>query len=130
MRDVDDMLADVKFPPFDLALEGTGSFGRGSRQSVWAGVHPSPSLLTLQQKVETACRRAGVSVEARRFTPHVTVGYLRHASDADVSAWRAAHNLFSTPRFDVDAFSLFLSTPTRNGAVYESLADYPLSSSR
>ncbi|MEM9262136.1 MAG: RNA 2',3'-cyclic phosphodiesterase [Pseudomonadota bacterium] len=130
LEDVDTILTGIKIPAFDLELSGSGSFGRGPRQSVWVGTSRSPNLLQLQEKVENACRRAGASVENRKFVPHVTVGRMGRVSQEAVTGWVSRHSLFKATPFTVETFHLYESTLSKSGAHYEPIADYPLSFSR
>ncbi len=130
LEDVDAALGGVDAPGFDLELRGAGRFGKGPRGAVWAGVPANPALNLLQEKVENACRRAGATVEDRRFTPHVTVGRLSGGSEEAAGRWVAAHGLFRVDAFRVEAFRLYASQLGKAGSRYETLADYPLSFSR
>lgn len=127
---MDAALGGVDAPAFDLTLQGVGRFGKGSRGGVWAGVASNPALMLLQEKVETACRRAGAKPEERRFTPHVTVGRLSGGSDDATARWVSEHGLFRAGPFPVEMLHLYISHLGRSGARYETLADYPLSFSR
>lgn len=130
LHDVDAMLTGIRRQRFDLALCGAGNFGSKAGRSVWVGVDYCPGLFALQENVELACRQAGARPETRRFSPHVTIGYVRRASETDVANWVVANNLFRSRSFSVDAFGLHESRRTAAGNVYPTLASYPLSSSR
>jgi 2'-5' RNA ligase len=118
----------VRAPRFELALSGLGSFGGDRPRVVWAGVRPEPLLDRLQAKVETAARRAGAPVDARRFVPHVTLARLR---PGEVEAPRLEHALldlagFATAPFRVEDFVLYRSHLGHGAPHYEDLARYPL----
>ncbi len=118
----------IKAERFALALRGVGSFGGDKPRSVHAGVLPEPALDRLQSKVETAARRAGAPVEARRFVPHVTLARLK---PGQVDPRRLEHAIldlagFAAGPFTVDRFVLYRSHLGRRGALYEELASYPL----
>ncbi|HUN45346.1 MAG TPA: RNA 2',3'-cyclic phosphodiesterase, partial [Stellaceae bacterium] len=93
---------------------------------LWVGVEKSQALLQLQGKVENALQRAGIPPEGRRYSPHVSLARLRQPMGPKVPAFVAEHALFRAPPFDVDHFSLVASYLTKNGAIYEDQADYPL----
>ncbi len=126
--DLDAALSGVSAPRFDLTLKGCGCFGDRSPHALWAGVEANPALDHLQAKVESALRRAGGDIERRRFTPHVTLAYLRGAGPDAAAAWVSAHGLFRDGPIPIDGFHLFESTLRRSGASYDILASYPLSS--
>ncbi len=121
--DIDAALLRLAAPRFSLALAGVGQFGT---RMLWVGVEKNPVLLQLQAKVESALQRAGIPPEGRRYTPHVTLARLRQPLGPRVPAFLAEHALFRAPPFDVERFSLIASYLTKNGAIYEDQADYPL----
>lgn len=126
-RDLDGELAQVDSGPFDLVLEGAGSFGEGGDiHAIWAGVAENPGLRRLADSCETAARRAGLKPEKRRYRPHVTLAYLRHADPGQVAAWIQANNLLKSPPIRVESFALYSSVLAREGAQYRIEAEYPL----
>jgi len=121
--DIDAALLRIQAPRFPLTLAGVGQFGT---RMLWVGVEKSQALLQLQGKVENALQRAGIPPEGRRYSPHVSLARLRQPMGPKVPAFVAEHALFRAPPFDVDHFSLVASYLTKNGAIYEDQADYPL----
>ena len=122
-----DALCAVASAPFDLTLAGVGAFGGEKPHSLHARVAPSEPLRILQGRVAAAAGRAGLSLESRKFRPHVTLAYLRGGDDrAGALAWvHGAANLFHADPFTVDSFALFRSDPGKGGSVYTELARYP-----
>ncbi|WP_309088527.1 RNA 2',3'-cyclic phosphodiesterase [Phenylobacterium sp.] len=126
-RDLDAELAGVDVPPFEMVLEGAGSFGDGrDLHAIWAGVAENPELRRLADACETAARRAGLKPEKRRYKPHVTLAYLKQADPAEVAGWIQGHNLLKSPPIAVDSFGLYSSTLGGEGAHYRLEAEYPL----
>lgn len=124
-----DRFEAVRMAPFDLSLKGLGLFGGTKPRAAWAGVAPSEPLTRLQAKLEQAARQAGITVEARKFVPHVTLGrFPAPAPEAQVKLERAvAQGMgFATEPFRVEDFRLFRSHLTSQGSVYEELVRYPL----
>lgn len=131
LEDAHHALEAIRAAPFALSLAGVGSFGGSEPRAVYAGVAPAPALEHLQRKVATALRRAGIGLEKRRFTPHVTLARLNpeRLSPQDrmrLSDALAANASFSTEPFQVEAFALYRSHLGGEGAHYEELARYPL----
>jgi len=122
-----DALARIQAPAFDLKLAGVGFFGERKPRALWAGAAPEPALGHLQRKVESAVRRAGFDLERRRFTPHVTLAYLKGARRGAVAAYCAANGLFSSESFRVDAFHLYSSRLGGEASHYEIETSYSLS---
>jgi len=75
-----------------------------------------------------AARRAKVEMEARKFTPHLSLAYMnRGISLADMSRYVRRHDKFKSKPFLVDEFALYSSNSQRNGPnVYQKEANYPL----
>lgn len=126
-RDLDDALAAIDVPPFEIVLEGAGAFGEGRDiHALWAGVEESPLLRRLADACETAARRAGLKPEKRNYRPHVTLAYLKQADPAEVAAWIQGHNLLKSPPIAVDRFGLYSSILGSEGSHYRLEAEYPL----
>ena len=70
--------------PFELQLTGAGAFpGVPDALVLYTGVRDdSDSLRHLAMTTRAAANRAGVIVEGRKFTPHVTLARLRRPVDA------------------------------------------------
>ena len=61
-------------PVFSLSLNRLGVFGKMSLPRIfWAGVEKENRLYTIQSQVFKACSKAGFSLEARPFSPHITL---------------------------------------------------------
>ncbi|MEN0653458.1 MULTISPECIES: RNA 2',3'-cyclic phosphodiesterase [Hyphobacterium] len=126
-EDLDAELACARVQPFQLALKGAGSFGKTDPHAIWIGVESHPSLMLLAQACDRAARRAGLVAEKRRYTPHVTLAYLKRTEVERVLAFERRCALFSTPAFTVDRFCLYSSHPRENAPnLYRVEAEYPL----
>ncbi|TAL04919.1 MAG: RNA 2',3'-cyclic phosphodiesterase [Rhodospirillaceae bacterium] len=126
-EDVDEMLAGIVAPAFDLHLQGVGQFGQGTKtRALWVGVAPSDSLDFLQAKVESAVVRAGQPPEGRKFTPHITLARFSHADSNRLQNFVEGNSLFRAGPWTVDHFTLFESRMGKGGSVYIPLADYEL----
>ena len=125
--DLDDALADIEVPAFDLAFHGVGSFAsRGRLRAIWAGLESSGALQHLHDKVERAVVRAGLKEEQRKFKPHVTLARLKGTPEFAAQRFLEDHAGFTTRPFTVDRFVLFESTLGGEGAHYTPIAKYPL----
>ena len=114
---------------FPLFLEGLGLFGKDKPHTAWAGLVPSARLTRLQTKVETIARRAGCPIDARKFTPHVTLGRFPTPNPVDVARLERAVAMgsgFRTDPWEVTELTLWRSHLTGKGPQYEVLARYPL----
>jgi 2'-5' RNA ligase len=126
---LDDALAGIEAPAFDLQLHGVGQFGNKQPHALWAGIRNSEALNHLQRKVDNAIRRVGQPQDAYKFTPHVTVARLRNPENGKMIEWLANYGLFTSPDFRVDAFHLYSSRLTSDGSIYAVEREYPLEGS-
>ncbi|MGE0829917.1 MAG: RNA 2',3'-cyclic phosphodiesterase [Hyphomonadaceae bacterium] len=127
--DLDAALAEaaLRAPPFDLALKGVGVFGKEAPHTLWVGAAANPALEALAAACERAARRAGLKPEPRKFTPHVTLAYLRNPDRARLISFEQRLALFESAPWRVSEFSLFSSQVRRNApSLYRVEADYPL----
>lgn len=126
-RDLDSLLGEISAPAFDIALEGTGWFGRREPTAVWARVRESDELRGLAAACERAARRLGLPLERRPFTPHVTLAYCNLTPLEDARLWTERHHAYRSAPWQAGAFHLYSSQRTRAGTSrYDAEADYPL----
>lgn len=121
--DIDDELAQIRAPRFDLTLATIGHFGL---RMLWVGVERNAALQHLHEKIERAMNHLGFQPEERRYTPHVTLARLKGTSESRLQTYLSEHALFRAAPFPVEHFSLVASYLTKSGAIYEDQADYNL----
>jgi 2'-5' RNA ligase len=119
--------------PFELAVEGLGSFG-GARNMrvVWAGVKgETEALEALAGSVESALVALGFPKESRPYSAHLTLARVREDAAPDERA--RIHGLLKSAdvsdlqlAFRVAHCSLMESTLRQGGAVYTQLATFSL----
>jgi RNA 2',3'-cyclic 3'-phosphodiesterase len=126
---LDDALAAIEAPAFDLQLHGVGQFGNKQPHTLWAGARKPEALLQLQRKVDAAIRRVGQPQDAHKFTPHVTLARLRNPEGAKLIEWLTHHALFTSAEFRVEAFNLYSSRLSSDGSVYAVEREYVLEGS-
>lgn len=121
-------LSVLHLPGFVLELRGFGMFGQGRPRSFHAGVEGDAGLMRLQARVVRACVMAGAAPEERRFTPHVTLGRFAPGLADILRLERAVADGagFHAGPWRADRFALMRSDLHRDGARYEELASYPL----
>ena len=128
-QDIDQALAALRMPQFELALAGIGGFGKGRQlRSLWAGVDSQSALTRLQAKVEQAVTRAGQPPQARRFKPHVTLARCTHGAPPrdKLQPFLAERALYRSRPFSVKHFTLFSSLLSSSGSIYTPEVEYPL----
>lgn len=119
-------------PPFELRLDGAGTFPAGRSPSVvWAGLAGDiASLEALAAAVESAMASLGMPSEKRVFQPHLTLARARGRLRPDLAGLlrerlEAVHYPGAEP-FVVRGVSLMRSELRPDGARYTRLAHAPL----
>ena len=64
----------IEFDPFYLTIERVGRFKRNGGDIWWAGVQDNKPLQALQRKIAAELVSAGFSLDARGYSPHITLG--------------------------------------------------------
>ena len=123
---LDEALAGIHAPAFEIQLHAVGQFGGKHIHSIWAGVRKNGALDHLQRKVDSAIRRIGEPQDQHKFTPHVTLARMRHPEPGKALEWLTHHALFTSAEFTVGAFQLYSSKLTSDGSIYRVEQDYPL----
>ena len=125
--------ASLRVEPFELTLGDVGAFPTlGRARALFVGVDGEIETLTLlRDGIEAELSKVGFRRDRRRFNPHITVARIRDRVSrpdrrAVVEAARSANH--ARVAFSVDAFRLFRSTLTPEGAIYDPLATVRLSS--
>jgi 2'-5' RNA ligase len=125
-EDVAAALGSVDGPAPEIALAGVGTFDdRGAVHTLWAGIVRNDALKSLHNRVERALHRVGVAPDPRAFHPHITVArFGRHAPD--VAPFLASHAGLASGSTRVDHMLLYESLLGGEGAHYNAIARYPL----
>ena len=126
-RDFTAALGMIEAAPFELRLNGLGSFGGGKPRAIIAGFAPSEGLEVLRRANERAAREAGLPPEGRNFKPHVTLARLKGArADAVAVYLERQGGGFAAEPFIVSRFVLYSSRNSVGGGPYVIEAAYPL----
>jgi 2'-5' RNA ligase len=119
-------LARIQAKPFTIELSGLEYFGRRRPRSLWTGVEPKEPLTQLAAKVDTALTYCNVNLEARKYTPHVTLAYLKGTNEHEVVKYVSERAPFKGPTIEIYEFCLLSSTLGSGGAAHRTLETYPL----
>jgi len=118
-------LQEVPFGPFEIALGGAGTFGRGPRARVcWLGVRKGQeALMALAGGVETVCRAAGLRSETRAYNPHLTLARAREREGVELPPLPPPPDI---PSWRVEEFSLYQSRLGKAGPTYTVLETFSI----
>ncbi|MBL4870741.1 MAG: RNA 2',3'-cyclic phosphodiesterase [Robiginitomaculum sp.] len=113
---------------FKLALSSVGVFGSSRPHTLWLGIEKNKDLLALHTHIRRAARRAHIEMETRKYTPHLSLAYMRGGvSLLDLSHFIKRNLNFKSKPFLIDQFGLYSSNPQRTGPnIYQREASYPL----
>jgi 2'-5' RNA ligase len=130
IEEVHHALDQLHVPKFEIALNGLDAFGGREPNILYVGVEKVEALKFLQKKVIGVLRSAGVSLDRKRFRPHVTIArFGRRLSKEELESLRnymSGHADFGPVSFTVGSFSIYRSTLSHKGAVHDELAQYEL----
>jgi 2'-5' RNA ligase len=115
----------ARHSPFGIELSRVGAFPNLRRPRVlWIGVRDDGSLRRIQEDVAATFERMGFALEARDYSPHLTIARVRNDARAPAFASLpalAAETAYES-RLDVNTIDLMRSHLRREGARYERLA--------
>lgn len=109
--------------PFKVSLKGVGAFPSPKRAKIlWIGVEEGAiNLKNLFVALENNVQDLGFEKEMRKFTPHITFARVKK------DKYSLPENVdFSLDSFLVNEVTLFKSTLTPKGPIYEIISEVPL----
>ena len=122
--------AEVK--RFELEVRGAGAFPSAARpRTVWLGAGAgAEQMVLLHDRVEAPLADLGYREEHRRFQSHLTIGRVRGGGPgiADLGKLVQQHADFMAGRVTVGKVTVFASTLTPAGPIYEVLGTASLGS--
>jgi 2'-5' RNA ligase len=124
-EDVAVALGAVRAAPFEICLSSVGTFLRGGKGTLWAGLTPPDALKSLHKKIDQACLRAGIAADTRAYHPHITLARIGRETgplEPFLERWAA----LSSQAFPVDSIRLYESHLSSDGASYTTVAGYAL----
>lgn len=125
-EDIVAALGRVRHPAMMLGLASAGVFEREGRvDTLWIGVQPREPVKALHDRIEWALHGVGVGADARAFLPHITVARFSR-SRAPRPEILSQVVVPTGIAFEVHHFELIESHLGSEGAIYETVARYPL----
>lgn len=112
-------LHGIKGEAFSLAFTGPGRFGSARRGGIlWMGVEQHAQLSELHSALAEKLADFGIELEARAFTPHITLARYRRAVHGNYLNEFLNQSLPPMPPLPVTEFVLYSSKQTQGGPVY------------
>ncbi len=125
-----EVLCDVSLPAFFVSFRVMETLGGSTPKVLCLRASPNDSLQGLYVAVRNACRIAGITLERRRFRPHVTIarfgGGLSRNHEVRLGCFLSDQLPNVEFRGAIRSFSLFESILTPERAMHHNLAVYPL----
>lgn len=121
---VKELLDAVDGKGFDLSLDGFGAFTPQRPHIIYVNVSDNGILSEIYESMKEGIRRAGLDVELRPFTPHLTVGRVKRQDRHTAIEIKDFINEHSVDRFGsyrCSEIKLIKSTLTSEGPVHEVL---------
>lgn len=66
-------MESLNWKPFELVLRGIGRFKSDGGDIIWYGIEKNEPLYALQSQLTEKLSSAGFKMEARSYTPHITL---------------------------------------------------------
>jgi len=123
---IEQSLTDLRASRFQLCLHSPGRFqDRHQQSTLWVGVQQNDDLLALHQAIGQRLMQTSITVETRRYTPHITLARCKRAVDSSAIQDFLAQTV-PLQCFPVNQFSLYRSDLDSNGAHYRIIQRYAL----
>jgi RNA 2',3'-cyclic 3'-phosphodiesterase len=123
------MSRSVEQAAFDLTFAGFGAFPpRGAPRAFWIGVAAGQTeLRALQETLSKRIAALGIAIEARQFSPHLTLARWKMSRPADRSRMLTSTHDRIVARTRIDRATLYQSRLSSAGSTYVELARATLS---
>ncbi len=117
-------LSSLRAGAISVELSGAAFFGGRHGQALGLEANGGPALKDLYDRVVSRVRGAGITLERRRFRPHVTIARLpRGAEPSAPLGLLAGARIGPVPLAEL---ALVSSTLREEGPFYDTLSSYPL----
>lgn len=126
--DIQDVLAKLRFPPFNLHLEGAGISSQKKVNSViWAGVSCAEQLSLFAKTIVSSLNKIVPKMEQRKIAPHVVLGEFDTVDRKRLADYLDSGSAFKTAPFTIEYFVLLRSQKTASDTtIYQELAKYKI----
>lgn len=116
-------LANISLPGFQLAFSHKSRYQKGV---IWLGVKDSPELKAIQLAVVKALVKAGVTLQPKRFMPHITLARYKRHVPTEMIELLLEERAGVVPDEAAVAFGLYSSKTVDEHVIYTRLRAFPL----
>jgi len=114
---------------FSMRIRGTGVFPSPKRPRVyWAGLEAPPTLMDLQSRIEQEMSKLGFEKDENPFHPHLTLARIKDPIGKERMTEALLNFRLESEPFTVTEVLLMQSHLSPEGAHYEAVRHFPLSS--
>ncbi|MFP4403423.1 MAG: RNA 2',3'-cyclic phosphodiesterase [Candidatus Woesearchaeota archaeon] len=121
-------LSSIKFQKFNVHTKGIGFFKKNNQiKIVWCGIEPKDEILNLKKLIDEKLKKIGfVNFDKKEFFPHITL--IRVKKINDVSLFKENIKNLKKKEIEsvVDSFTLYKSTLTEHGPIYNVIERFKL----
>lgn len=88
--------------------------------TIWLGLENQKEIIGARTKIIDTIKTQGFSIE-KKYEPHLTVGRCKQFIQSKWDSYFESFHDFQTSPFSIERFTLFQSTLSPNGSIYEEL---------
>jgi|WetSurMetagenome_2_1015567.scaffolds.fasta_scaffold00907_7 RNA 2',3'-cyclic 3'-phosphodiesterase len=113
---------------FKFIIRGSGIFKNlNDPRVIWAGIESSAELVVLNEVVMRGLRSIGTKIDDRPFSPHLTLGRIKHLDDkANLKSLTEKYQNLEIQKVPVNEVILYESILLQSSPVYNPLTKFYL----
>jgi 2'-5' RNA ligase len=123
-------LSEIRWPAFELALDGAGIFPEGATPTnarvLWLGIRGAKALAELKSGLDKRLDGVAPPEEKSGFSPHLTLARFPRRPDQTLDRFLDENRGFRSADWKVTCFRLYQSTLSSKGALHEVVDAYHL----
>lgn len=125
VEEIQNKLRSIRFTSFDMSIEGLGFFqNNGNPTVIWSSVKTENNLELLNEIINDTLG----TTEDRKYSPHLTLARVKECNKSALFEVLKKYNSVKLGEVHVKEFTLYKSTLTPEGPVYEVIETYQLPS--
>jgi RNA 2',3'-cyclic 3'-phosphodiesterase len=112
----------------DMALSTLGTFGGNKPRVVWVGLEGETyKLHSCRNIIENSCKSLGIAPDDKPLSPHITLARVKSPENAQLLTSEIKRIPIDKLTFTAKELTLFKSTLTPQGSIYEAMRRFKLS---